>query len=227
MDDAAISRQRPARATTTYGTFTCRPSRNPIREERLARADESSQNRRFAGYGFRVLLARVVLALSLVVGAATPSLWAATTGAVTVTKAIQGALTTVDAGVEFTYLINYAYASTTENGQNVTLVDFLDSDLSWTTAQVIPGTTIHIASTTYDQATGKGDLELREPVAGRIERAAHIACAVSAGDHTARLPWRRTPPPWTAITPTSKTSNEVSISATATCKWVANVTRTG
>ena len=73
---------------------------------------------------WRLAILAVVLALGLSAQVALAD------GTVTVTKAIQGGLTTVDAGVEFTYLINYAYASTTEDGANVTLEDVLDPDLS-------------------------------------------------------------------------------------------------
>ena len=168
---------------------------------------------------WRLAILAVVLALGL------PAQVALADGTVTVTKAIQGDLTTVDAGVEFTYLINYAYASTTDNGQNVTLVDFLDSDLSWATAQVIPGTTIHIASTAYDQATGKVTWNFVNPLpAGssgqltlRVRFPLGTTLPGTVAKNTATMDGDNTDP---------KTSNEVSISATATCKWVANVTQT-
>ncbi len=77
------------------------------------------------------------------------------TGNVEVSKAILGGVTTIDSGVEFTYLINYKYASTTDDGESVTLVDMLDPDLNWAAAQVVIGTTNHIASTNYNPATGQ------------------------------------------------------------------------
>jgi hypothetical protein len=52
------------------------------------------------------------------------------TGTCSVSKAIENGVTTIPAGDWFTYLINYAYASTTTPGQNVTIVDDLDPALS-------------------------------------------------------------------------------------------------
>jgi uncharacterized repeat protein (TIGR01451 family) len=76
-------------------------------------------------------------------------------GTLEVSKSIQGDLTSVPSGSEYTYILNYRYASQTQNGQNVKLEDNLDPDLSWTATEVIMGSSTHIASMAYTAATGK------------------------------------------------------------------------
>lgn len=76
-------------------------------------------------------------------------------GTLEVSKSIQGGLTSVTSGTEYTYILNYRYASQTQNGQNVKLEDNLDPDLSWTAAEVVMGGSTHIASMAYTAATGK------------------------------------------------------------------------
>ncbi len=169
----------------------------------------------------------IVLLLGLFLGLA-PTVMAATGPAHTnqntllVSKAVEGDLATVEAGAEFTYVINYAYASTTEDGRHVTLVDYLDPDLSWNASQVIIGTTPHIAGTSYEAATGKVTWTFIDPLP-----------AGSSGQVTLRVrfPLGSTPngavatntATLTADNAPSATSNEVSITATAACRWVANV----
>ena len=174
----------------------------------------------------RVRFSRLVslLALLLMVALFGQTVQAADVGGeVAVSKAIQGNLTTVDAGVEFTYLINYSYASTTEDGQQVLLTDLLDPDLSWAGAEVIPGSTIHIASTAFNPATGQVTWTFVDPLpagsSGQLTLKVRFPNGATApgtiAANTATMDGDNTDP---------ATSNNVDIAATSTCGWVTNVT---
>ena len=74
----------------------------------------------------------------------------------TVSKAIQGGLTTVKAGTSFTYIINWANPSTTEDAHGVVLEDDLPSQLSWAASDVAYSTSAtYVTSATYNATTGK------------------------------------------------------------------------
>ena len=145
------------------------------------------------------------------------------TGTVEVTKAIQGNPTSVNSGTEFTYVINYKYASTTADGVNVVLTDQLDTDLSWNSAQVIAGTTVHIASTNFNPATGLFTYTFVDPLP-----------AGSSGQLTLRVRFPNgSTPNGTVATNTATmdadnadpaTSNQVSITANASCGWTTDIT---
>jgi len=145
------------------------------------------------------------------------------TGNVEVSKAILGGVTTIDSGVEFTYLINYKYASTTDDGESITLVDMLDPDLDWAAAQVVIGTTNHIASTAYNPATGQVTWTFVTPLP---------AGASGQLELKVRFPNGTTPPGTVANNTATMdgdnvdpvTSNNVAITANATCGWNTNVT---
>ncbi len=92
-----------------------------------------------------------ILLLALTLGAGS----AVGQGTLEVSKSIQGELTSVTSGTEYTYILNYRYASQTQNGDNVKLEDNLDPDLSWTAAEVVMGGSTHIAGMAYTAATGK------------------------------------------------------------------------
>ncbi|MCS6845172.1 MAG: GEVED domain-containing protein [Caldilineales bacterium] len=141
----------------------------------------------------------------------------------TVSKMIENGLTTVPAGNSFRYLINYAYASTTEDGRNITLVDYLDPDLSWAAEDVQLQTTVHIASTSYDPGTGKVTFVFVDPLPAGSSGQLGILVRFPNGstpngtvaDNTATIDGDNTEP---------ATSNPVSITATASCRWIANIT---
>ena len=167
---------------------------------------------------FFILLLLAVLVMGLSTQAAN-----AAGGEVEVTKAIQGNVTSVNSGVEFTYLINYSYASTTDDGVNVVLTDMLDPNLSWVGAEVIPGTTVHIASTNFNSATGQVTWTFLNPLpagsSGQLTLKVRFPNGTTApgtiANNTATMDGTNTDP---------DTSNNVAISANAVCGWNTNVT---
>ena len=161
--------------------------------------------------------------LLFVIGMANQAQAQGPTGQVEVSKAVLGGATTVDTGVEFTYLINYKYASTTDDGAAVTLVDMLDPSINWAAAQVVVGTTNHIASTNYNPATGQVTWTFVNPLP---------AGASGQLELKVRFPNGTTPPGTVANNTATMdadnaapyTSNNVAITANATCGWNTNVT---
>ena len=164
--------------------------------------------------------------LLFVIGMANQAQAQGPTGQVEVSKAVLGGATTVDTGVEFTYLINYKYASTTDDGAAVTLVDMLDPSINWAAAQVVVGTTNHIASTNYNPATGQVTWTFVNPLP---------AGASGQLELKVRFPNGTTPPGTVANNTATMdadnadpyTSNNVAITANATCGWNTNVTGPG
>ena len=167
-------------------------------------------------------LIAIALVLALFIGLSGQAARAAG-GEVEVTKAIQGGLTTVDTGVEFTYLINYKYASTTEDGLDIVLTDVLDSDLSWVGAEVIPGSTVHIAGTNFNTANGTVTWTFIDPLpagaSGQLPRR-----GLSPNAPPAPGPAPKTPATRDAPNPAPYPTNTAPTTANAACGWNTNIT---
>ncbi len=91
-----------------------------------------------------------------------PVLYAAPT--LTVSKAIQGGATSVKSGTSFTYVINWANPSTTEDAHGVVLTDVLPSQLSWASSDVSFSTSsTYVTSATYNSTTGTLNWTFADP----------------------------------------------------------------
>ncbi len=145
------------------------------------------------------------------------------TGEVSVTKEIVGNQTTVDAGVEFTYLLNYKYASITSTGSNVTLVDKLDVGLSGNPAHVTMGWSEHIKSVNYDEDSREVTWTFVDPlpagISGQLELKVRFPNGSTAPDTVA---------PNKAVMDADNAdpfeSNTVNIAANASCGWSTRIT---
>lgn len=147
------------------------------------------------------------------------------TGTVQVVKSTLGDITQVDSGVEFTYVLDYKYASTLADGANVTLVDVLPPELSRAASQVTMGTTGQIASTSYNATTGEARWTFVSPLD-----------AGASGQLTLKVRFPNGSTPNGTVATNTATmdadnadpvnSNPVNITAAAQCKWTTGISGT-
>ena len=82
-----------------------------------------------------------------------PIVFAAPT--LTVSKTTAGGITSVKPGTSFTYVINWANPSTTENARGAVLKDVLPTQLSWAAADVsFTTSSTYVTNTSYNSASG-------------------------------------------------------------------------
>jgi fimbrial isopeptide formation D2 family protein/uncharacterized repeat protein (TIGR01451 family) len=80
-------------------------------------------------------------------------------------KTISGGLTSVNTGTAFTYLLDWANPSTTENATNAVITDVLPAALSWASANVSFTTdSTYIQSASYNAASGTMTWTFKNPL---------------------------------------------------------------
>lgn len=83
-----------------------------------------------------------------------------------VSKTIQGGLSSVSSGTSFTYVINWANPSITQDAIGAVLEDVLPPQLSWAAVDVaFSSSTTYVTNAVYDPATGKMTWRFISPLA--------------------------------------------------------------
>lgn len=82
------------------------------------------------------------------------------------TKSIENALTEVDSGQAFVYVLRYRCVGITSNCLNASVTDILPPELSYAAADVQMFGTIHTTSTNYNPATGTATWTFVNPLLG-------------------------------------------------------------